>query len=619
MRRTALVINLRRLILVALAAALFIATAAPFIAQRVSAAFELGYFTGLPFVGSTFNVLNDGIPSGTDKGGMVGYIESLYRNSPWNSADYVGSAYIIQTMRGTNDHNWPDEADIADWKAKVFSPSITFSWEHYSAAKNTARFYNNGARDVSRYDGDGAAYYSMVFRNSSGSVVYVIKQICGNPLGSLPGLPNPINFDLEPTINASPDSSEGGSQVTLAPSVNNTGSTSSTSVQWQLTRFVVPANVNPPPRNPDSSQTPVQYYGNGAQVIQSGTRVFNRGVNAIPANPYALEDLPVGTKVCFALSVQPRSHTTSNWRHGTPDCVVISKKPKVQILGSDLFVGKNATSRITTSSTTKNVSGTNRTFGSWGEYGVAASGAIVGMASGAGYSGGGTSSLFCDVSFLTFTSAGNGSCTPSSAKGSYVMNKALPDISARLVPRASLGANPTVNVTTTATNVYSATGNVSITSSGQVSAGRWVIINAPTATVTIRDNIIYTNGGLTTIRDIPQVVIVANDIRIEGDVTQVDAWLIATGASGNLVTCSDVASANQLRANNCNQRLTVNGPVVARHLFLYRTAGAGVGAQTGSPAEVFNLRPDAYLWATAFSADAGRLQTVSTQELPPRF
>ena len=121
------------------------------------------------------------------------------------------------------------------------------------------------------------------------------------------------------------------------------------------------------------------------------------------------------------------------------------------------------------------------------------------------------------------------------------------------------------------------------------------------------------------LKDIPQLIIIANNIRIGGGVSQVDSWLMATGDSGNLVTCADVTAATQLRANNCANFLRVNGPVAARHLYLYRTAGATTGAGNTAAAEVFNLRPDAYLWATWYNSSAGRLQTVRTTELPPRF
>ena len=94
---------------------------------------------------------------------------------------------------------------------------------------------------------------------------------------------------------------------------------------------------------------------------------------------------------------------------------------------------------------------------------------------------------------------------------------------------------------------------------------------------------------------------------------------MATGTSGSITTCNQVANATALRSTNCTNPLTINGPVAARTLNLWRTAGSGSGAASGDPAEVINLRPDAFLWATSYSADAGRVPTVSTKELPPRF
>jgi hypothetical protein len=65
--------------------------------------------------------------------------------------------------------------------------------------------------------------------------------------------------------------------------------------------------------------------------------------------------------------------------------------------------------------------------------------------------------------------------------------------------------------------------------------------------------------------------------------------------------------------------LTVNGPVIANRLLMYRTYGAEAGQRSGDPAEVFNLRPDAYLWASGQQSGSGKIRTVQTTELPPRF
>jgi len=109
-------------------------------------------------------------------------------------------------------------------------------------------------------------------------------------------------------------------------------------------------------------------------------------------------------------------------------------------------------------------------------------------------------------------------------------------------------------------------------------------------------------------------------------VSRVDAWLVAsgTGQHGRLNTCR-ISSADEttlgagLNATVCNTKLTVNGPVVANHLLLRRTAGAGPGNAAGDPAEVFNLRPDAYMWASYRASLSGQLKTVNTIELPPRY
>lgn len=97
-----------------------------------------------------------------------------------------------------------------------------------------------------------------------------------------------------------------------------------------------------------------------------------------------------------------------------------------------------------------------------------------------------------------------------------------------------------------------------------------------------------------------------------------------------MVTCSDRGNAAQLRLNpdhvnyrlsasTCNRELRVNGPVIAESLWLRRTAGSGTGEASGDPAEVFNLRPDAYLWAKGQAQGRGIWQNTSAKELPPRY
>jgi hypothetical protein len=154
------------------------------------------------------------------------------------------------------------------------------------------------------------------------------------------------------------------------------------------------------------------------------------------------------------------------------------------------------------------------------------------------------------------------------------------------------------------------------------SRGKTIII-VSTGSVTITGNITYKSPAgsdvFTSINQIPQVVIVARNINIEGSVRRIDAWLQTTGTAGSINTCSDVPVSANLTVGNCADTLQMNGPISTAHLHLRRTAGAENADRAGNPAEIINLRADAYLWAQRWGAESGKALTVYTNELPPRF
>lgn len=266
---------------------------------------------------------------------------------------------------------------------------------------------------------------------------------------------------------------------------------------------------------------------------------------------------------------------------------------------------------------------TDRVYGSWGEYGVMATGIIRGIGSGSAFAGRGLAYLTgCSYTFLTIANATNANCrtTPAANYGGYRTGRTLPDVAARY-PVAS--ATATISGTQSIANlsgVYRTSGPLTLTG-GSLPLGRTIVINtydAATRTykdVTIAGDITYATGRMTSNNQIPQLVIIGRNINIQSAVKQVDSWLIA---EGTLNTCSNVAR-TAITINNCNSLLTMNGPVMAKEVQLWRTAGSGNGDASGDPAEVFNLRPDAYLWGIAQSARSGRLQTVYQRELPPRY
>lgn len=451
-------------------------------------------------------------------------------------------------------------------------------------------------------------------------------------------------YTLDPFITSSVSGAiEANTAFTITPSIRNNGPTRSRNTQWQISQIVVnPGSAIPHENTPGNSpQAPcVAYFtaaGASCSIVNNGTgsEVFSVGLSNLAARAITAGDYEVGTKLCFAFSVQPRaSSVPSNpgsddqWANSAPVCMIIGKKPKVQIWGGDVMSG----GIIQTSTSSKNISGTTKMFGSWDEYAALAVGSISGIGSGAAFAGPGMSnSTVCKYSTLSFTNSGNSaSCSANLSAGgvigNYAIGQSMPGVAASFpVNTADSSRNfgnnpPTIDLSANdLQGIYRATGNVTINGGGVgdvINKGQWIVINAPTANVTINGNINYTDETLMTIYQIPQVIIIANNINILGNVTNVDAWLVA---GGYINTCSSVNIAAPLSASICNQKLTVNGPVMAQKLYLRRTFGSGVGNASGDPAEVFNLRADAYLWSMARANSNGHVQTVKTIELPPRF
>ena len=158
--------------------------------------------------------------------------------------------------------------------------------------------------------------------------------------------------------------------------------------------------------------------------------------------------------------------------------------------------------------------------------------------------------------------------------------------------------------------------------------------------LTIDKDIVYNNPniGYSNIYELPQVIIfVDGNLNITSNVERIDAWLIV---AGEIDTCtaftnSDTsAHVNAIPTDICSHQLTFNGPVRADNIKLRRSFGANnihsnltgsplpgrMATEKWAPAEIFNLRADAYLWAYA---QAGRYDSSYTEsysrELPPRY
>ena len=158
----------------------------------------------------------------------------------------------------------------------------------------------------------------------------------------------------------------------------------------------------------------------------------------------------------------------------------------------------------------------------------------------------------------------------------------------------------------------------------------------------------YADIRTNSISSLPQILIFAKKVNVLSQVNRIDAWLILDEdhADNNIDTCADFSEPN---ATQCSETLIFNGPVFAKSLTLRRTGGAnhhtgnstGISAdarllgtryqkvsgtyyavsQDGSiaPAEIFNLRSDAYYWGMSQAQRSGIAEVVYQRELAPRY
>ncbi|MBI3889769.1 hypothetical protein HY312_04345 [Candidatus Saccharibacteria bacterium] len=462
------------------------------------------------------------------------------------------------------------------------------------------------------------------------------------------------NYNLMPTITLNNGGEvRVGKVPEVTPKVNQGplaggNPTYTKDTQWQITKVVLKADGTKP--NPDggiSNQVPCN--GNAAAyfkpraggntgiaceiVAQSGTRnatkntIFNadgtfRSGSSLPASLPPVTGLQDDQIVCYALSVNtyaPYISTAVVWRHSPLVCnsSAVSKLPKVQVQGNDVRVG----GKIATSLSVATVASTAKIFGSWGEYASLSAGASTGFATASGLAGGvAEGSPQASWSKLTFANtlgtfgsfASASSFTNTKKIGEYLNRntQGVPGSQVSIDLAALTGSNKPYVISNGATPVE--------IRGGTIPKGKTVIIIA-TGKVILKNDIRYTTDSLASIKDIPQVVIIAKDISIAEEVKNVDAWLIANATDGTIDTCAPrQASDRNLTVNVCKDQLQVNGPVLTGKLLLNRTAGSD-SSDPGAPAEVFNGRADAYLWAMQYDSNGRRALTTHQIELPPKF
>jgi hypothetical protein len=459
--------------------------------------------------------------------------------------------------------------------------------------------------------------------------------VYSSPRSSTASIGPCYDYSLTPTVDLNGQTTiESGGGARINNSVLNGpdssvqyGPTKSPNVDWRLTRMIFKPNTTLAPSDTNArtnDAAPCDAFTSSGRtacdIVQENTAmVFPVGTsNYVPIYDYlAAADLATGTQVCFSVGVsKPTETDTPSWRHSELRCLIVSKKPKFQVHGSDVLVGgqiESGLSTVTTGSGTK-------TYGSWVEYGALAIGSINGFASGSGLNNGGVPSQ-SSWSNLTFANIDNNG---SPSYGVYAFPPRAASLVAQFTAATPIGAANS-NIGSMNSGTYSST-NLTINAStiGQDPTGKGkAIVIIDSGTVTINGDITYSGPGgsdmFSNLSQVPQLIIIANAINISGTTQNIDAWLMTTGTTGAVNTCSDVIVTADLTSSMCSNVLHINGPVVTSHLYLRRTAGADDGNRAGDPSEIFNLRADAYTWAHGQSSSAGKVRTVYTSELPPRF
>lgn len=551
------------------------------------------YYTTNGFGWKLFSITGDG-PSGG------------FESGKWGSISDTSS--IPGKCHATNDNKvWVHVVREPGGGERGYSYEGADYNRNRPAAGNDSYVFNKDGK----YEDQGAAYSDKVIAIVAHVKDYYLE---ANPSGSGWGTKigwfcwndNPP-WTLEASASVNKTVAEPGETITWTHTIKNNGENST--------------NVDVTGAAQNS-----QDLGSGIAKTWTFASGSIKNKSASEASTYLVTLDDYGKKLCRSTTATPGANTGGSVSSEAV-CTIIAKRPKVHVLGGDLFVGRGSStnpSRISNISTIVTPSGSGVFYGSWAEYAVIPTGTVRGMASGSGYGGGGASSALCSNSLLTFSNGDSDGCNSGSV-GQYKPNNIADNIAARF---PVTGATPVLSTTepvdiaslSTDTIYTSAAGTISLTSSQKMPAGKWVVIHADKATVNITQNIEYSSAAFTSENDIPQLVIIANNIVISDAVTNVDAWLIAvgSGADGRLVTCdSAVTEPAQLTAVVCNKKLTVNGPVSVNHLYLYRTYGA-LGGTVSQAAEQFNLRADAYLWASSLDTTA-YAKSVRTIELPPRY
>lgn len=352
--------------------------------------------------------------------------------------------------------------------------------------------------------------------------------------------------------------------------------------------------------------------------------VSGGGIISLRPNTYtAAAGVLPGTRICDRITItspSAASYFAAPADREAEACVVIVKTPLVHFMGGDVWAGggftladgtcPSANANIVTTARSFTIGAATYTAGSAVEFAAFALGTMTefGSASKALLAAN-NNVVGSPARALAFAN------TAATAPGSFAatqhcLNDHASDYASApvIVGSANFSAGD---------GAWHATGN--LTMGGVLPAGTQQVYLVD-GDVTITNSIHYKSAASPTygsVDDIPSLVVIARgNIRVDQGVSQLDGVFITRGT---FFTCYQLPT--PATVNTCNNKLTVNGAVVATNLNLYRTAGAGgaTAVERQQPAELFQLSPEVYLRNALNRTSTPIIRVTERRELPPRF
>lgn len=589
------------------------------------------------------------------------FSESRFRidwgQSPQDFAEYrFGSGIAPQPGGGMPFFDTPSLLRRNDWNARRLV-------DNYHVTQNDVSNYVCGRVAWLPHTPDDGGW-----GHSTAACAYIPYHYPGCPEGDPSCTPNnctmrgdcpggtPVKRGVKPSVGAQPATVEAGGTATFTYNLNNAGPTKSKDLHYQAYTFILRSGAGLPDNSPRTVAYPMSWgaVGCGGRHVGWGSYRDGKCAGGISGNTvvypgkvvrmtrqYQVADLGAerwlaqpGDKICSYLALDQRWNVYNDVDSRTfvasnIACVTITKKPSLQLIGSDSY----AKDGFTGSDVRENIVPSTDKRGSYSQYGLLTGDGGVGGVGGvtnfgsAGYTIASPANhrLACKLSYAN-TGNVKDDCKDLSGLQPAGLSKNLS------VPSKPAGATPLPNkyVTLDAlkSGSYYRNGELYIGKS-ELQPGRHITIFVK-GDVDIRGEITNSSNTYTKLSDIPSLTIKAeNDIKVEPQVELITGTYVATG---RFESCNGAQEKGDTLGvlGLCRSKLKINGAIVSGGSPAFRrTFGAGNQPYDGqwdpnnisSTAEWINYTPN--LWLTTSNGSSGNqlegLTTTQVTNLPVRY